>query len=201
MKTVDYKSLATQYRVRQIKKLFTAAVVMIVMFFAASVIPVAGLAAMIAFIYLLMESIKAVILSLVRRKGNKVLKNKGLWNDAMTAMENAVHIQVDKQCFAVTDKYLFLPYGMILELNRIAWVYMQIQTTRFFYIPVMKMNICQFKLLDETTALAFYGKVKDMEAFKKLLLVLKLQIPELLIGYTGENQKMYQKMVAEHKNA
>ena len=204
----SYKALVKQYKIRQIMKLFAALVVNVVMFSIVSVLSaqgviafMAGLTAFIAFFYFIIESVKSLGMLYVRAKGNKALKNKGLWDDAVTAMENAMYIQVDKQRFAMTDKYLCLPYGMILELNRIAWVYMQIQRIGYFYIPIMKMSICQFRLLDETSAVGFYGKVRDMEAFKKLLLGLKLHIPELLIGYSGENQKMYQKMVAEHKKA
>jgi len=67
-------------------------------------------------------------------------------------------------------------------------------------IPVMKIRWCKVSLLDGTDVLAFYGKVKDNQAFSNLLVALKARIPHLLLGYSAENQRLYQALVAAHKS-
>lgn len=208
MNDVGFKSIVDPYKTHQIKKMTIAAASGALSYAALTGLHLpqtlevlAGIAGMCSFLYLLLEGfIKSFGMSCVRLKNHKSLKAKGILDDAMAELENAVCFHVDKQCFAVTQKYLCLPHGVILELDQIAWLYSKTQVVRWFYIPVIKISSCQIKLLDGINILAFFGKMKDTQAFNRLLVVLRSKIPELLIGYTAENRQKYQYLCAKHKD-
>jgi len=62
------------------------------------------------------------------------------------------------------------------------------------------IRLCKVALLDGRYTLAFYGNVKDKQAFGTLLSSLKGKIPHLLLGYSTENQSIYQALVAARKS-
>lgn len=196
MKQQHYNKIIASYKERQKKRLLYSAAAMILglLLFATGIGFIIFIAAMI---YFVVEAIRTSTLSQFRNKSLKKLQQQGVLDHIMDSLQHATTMQVDGVTYAWTDKYLCLPHGVILPLADIAWIFPFVKSLRYMMIPVAKLHWCKIHLLDGSETLAFYGKVKDKQAFNALLVGLKGVIPHLLIGYTPENQKLYHAMTAK----
>lgn len=202
-----YKEIVAPYKKQQVMKVLLPVLVMAASFCFAAVVPedinfVFGLAGTAAFLYAMMTGFKALTLMFVRRKSHRALKKLNLLERAMADLEHAARFQVDEHCFGLTEKYLCLPHGVILQVEKLAWVYTQATRMRYMYvIPLGTVRTCQVKTVDGKETAMFYGKVKNDQAFKALLVRLLQYNPRLLIGHTAENQQRYAQRVAMYKAA
>ena len=188
-----YNKIIAPYKERQKKRLSCAAVAM-VLGLLLSATGIGFIVFVAAMVYLALEAVRTSTLSQLQNKSIKQLKRGGVLDSIMDSLQHATTMQVDGLIYAWTDKYLCLPHGVILPLADIAWIFPFEQTIRMM-IPVCKLHWCKIQLLDGSDTLAFYGTVKDKQAFNALLVGLKSVIPHLLIGYNAENQKLYHAMV------
>jgi len=198
MNNAKYQEITEGYQSRQKKRLLLSAV-LTVAGFALAATGIGGIVGFASVVYLMFEGIRTFSLSSMKKKSLKKMEQSGELSEALAALDHAACVTIDGLTYAVADKYLFLPYGAVLPIADIAWIYQHEQTIRFMMIPVIQSRWCNMMLLDGTNTLAFYGKAKDTQALGQLLTSLQAETPQLLLGYSPENQKRYDAMVAARK--
>lgn len=202
MNTTGYRAIVRPYRVTQSRKLLIAAAITVASMAGLSafssvdfLMTLMGIVMLVSFCYLMVEGLsKTLGFMALRSQNHKQLRKNGLFNEAMRELETATVIQIDHRSFAVTDNYLCLPHGVILEKSKIAWIYPEERTVRYFGIPLKKFRNLMINLSDGTNVFASYGKIKDTQKLSDLISLLKESTSHLLFGNTEENYILYQLM-------
>lgn len=204
MKNAQYKTIVASYWTRPIAKSLISAGIMILLGYACGQLNhddalwmMAGLGLFVTGFYLFFAVLKSFFVTIHLMQNRASLRRQGLTHEAMSAMDNAELIQVDKMRFGLTDEYLCLPFGSIVPVRHIDWMYNYCAVSTFMFIPIAKTTSCQIRLIDGTRIMGFYEKVKDHQAFEELLLRLKLRNPELLFGYTADNEMIHRSRLVE----
>lgn len=198
MNTQAYETYVSSYKSRQKTTLLIAAGAMVLGFLLAAT----GIGAIVgigAMIYLVIMGVRASALSSHAKKSMKALYKAGKYENAMEGFSQASTCQLNDQTYAWNEAFLYLPYGAIYPLEKVAWIYPYCQNISYLFIFRFSINACKLFLKDGTQSLMYYGKAKDQEAFKKLLIGLKEAQPALLLGYSAENQKLYDQIKAGNK--
>ena len=206
MKNENYRQLTAPYSTNQICRLLVPAALMVGGFMLAQLLTadhavglLAGLVAMAAFFIVTMQCVKMFCIAVVRGKNHRSLKKAGLLDRALDSMGQMETFQADHFRFGMNDEFLVLPYGGILRMDQIAWFFLQENKVRYFGIPISNSKSGMIRTLDGGSTIAFYGKPRDIAAFQKMLLELKLRVPQMLIGHTAQNVQAYNAMVQANK--
>lgn len=200
MNTQIYDALLANYKKRQItKQLITFAVM--VLGFLLTFTGVGAIVGLVALFCLFGMWIRIGTLAHARKASKKELQANGLYDAAMQALQHAERLQMDGFTYAWTNDFFFTGYGAIFPMQKIAWIFPFTHTTRYLMIPIVRQHWCQIMMLDGTKRVAFLGRVKDQAAFKKMLHGMRSVNPELLIGYTPENEEQYNQRVTLYKAA
>lgn len=198
MNTNAYDALRAPYKSATLRKLGIAAAAM-VLGMALLVTGIGLIIALAAFFYLMMEGVRSITLSSLRKQSIKALKASGCLEEAMSDAEHAVKMTVDEKCFAVSDKYFYLPHGAVYPIADVLWIYPFRQTVRYLFIPIARLNWFNICLTKNRRILAFYGKVKNIEAFSSLMKLVFDRQPKLLFGYNAENEARYKSYISSEQ--
>lgn len=200
MNTQIYDDLVRNYKKRQRKKQLIAFAVM-VLGFLLTFTGIGGIVGLVALLYLYLMWIDIAVLALARKKSKKELQANGLYDAAMQTLQHAERLQLDGLTYAWTNDFFFTGYGAIFPMQKIAWIFPFTYTARKMMIPIARQHWCQIMMLDGTSRVAFYGRVKDQAAFKKMLHGMHSVNPELQIGHTPANEELYNQRVTLYKTA
>ena len=200
MNTQIYDDLVSDYKKRQKKKLLIAFAVM-VLGLLLIVTVIGGIAALVAWVYLLCEGIRTISTTKARKRSKKELQSKGLYDAAMQVLQHAERLQLDGLTYAWTKDFFFTGYGAIFPMQKIAWIFPYTYTARKMMISITRQHWCQIMMLDGTRRVAFWGQVKDQAAFKEMLHGMRSVNPELQIGRTPANEELYNQRVTLYKAA
>ncbi len=188
-----YETFVSTYKNRQKKRLLIAAAVMVGGFLLAAT-GIGIIAAIVAMGWLAMEGTRTMTLRTHTKNALKALHKAGQYKPALECMEQVTTCQIDDLTYAWNEEYLYLPHGAIYPMQNVAWIYPYCHTVSYLFIIRMQINACKLFLTDGSQTLLFYGKAKDEEAFKRLLAGLKATKPELLLGYSQQNQQLYDQL-------
>ena len=196
MSTQTYETFVSEYKARQKSRMLIAAGIMVVGFLLAAT-GIGAIIGIVAMVYLVILAVRGSVLRSHTKKSLKVLHKTGVVEKAMAAIGEAQTCQLDELTYAWNDDYLYLPYGAIYPMEKVAWIHLFTQNLSYMFIFRFSISACKLFLRDGTQSLLFYGKPKDQEAFKRLLIGLKETKPALLLGYSQENQQQYNQITAE----
>ncbi len=204
MNNVLNQKILTAYRMRENGKVLIALMLIVVsIYIIPSVmdedvaITISGVTLIVCFLYLLYAAIRLFSLLVFRRKTHKILKGYNELERALADLENAEVIREGGRVFAISKDFLFLPYGAILPMNSVAWIYMQRDTIRMLLIPLMRLHSCSLKLTNGMDVPVFYGKIKNKDAFDELIRRMMEINSSLLVGYSLENKLKYEMITTE----
>lgn len=195
MNTQAYENFVSIFKTKRRKKLLIAVAVVVLGFLLVATV-IGAFAAIGAVIYLMMELVRGSVYSSHTKKSLKALHKDGQYEAAMNGLAQAKTCQLDELTYAWTEDFLYLPYGAIYPMKKVAWIYPYCHTQVHYLVIRIKTSACKLFLTDGSQSLLYYGKAKDEEAFKRLLVGLKEANPALLLGYTQENQQLYQQLKA-----
>ena len=198
MNTQAYETFVSSYKSRQKTRLLASAGAMLLGFLLAAT-GIGIIVALVAMVFFVVYAVRGSVLKSHAKKSLKVLHKAGQYEHAMEAIQQVSSCQIDEQTYAWNDEYFYLPYGAVYPLKKMAWIHLFSQTVSYMFIIRFTANACKLFLNDGTETLLFYGKAKDQEAFKKLLIALKEKNPDLLLGYNAENQQLYNQIKAANK--
>ena len=195
-----YNKIVETYQARQKKRLLIA-LAMVIVGALTAVSVVGAVVCIVGVVYLMIEGIRTVGLYSARKKNIAQLKSTGEFDQAMLSLSNGLKQGMDGLTYAWSEDYFLTGYGAIFNMKQIAWVFPFTHTTSYFFIPIVRQHWCKALLLDGTERIVFYGKAKDKAAFETLLRGMLAVNPDLLIGHTPENQKLYSERVQQYKEA
>ena len=198
MNTQAYETFVAPYKSRHKKQMLIAAGAMVLGFLLAAT-GIGIIVAIVAMVYLAIIGVRGSVLRSHAKKSLKALHKDGLYEQAMAGFHQASTCQLDEMTYAWNEDFLYLTYGAIYPMARVAWIHPYTQTVSYLFIIRFSFNACKLFLTDGTQSLLCYGKAKDQEAFKQLLIGLKEANPLLLLGYSAENQQQYNQIKAEKK--
>lgn len=132
--------------------------------------------------------------ALIRMNANlKRLEELGLLEKAAEELDSPSATVVGKGKGVLTENFLFgKNTGLVLPYTDILWTYKHKQTTTVLFIPVQTVEslmICTAKK-QAIQAINLGGKDKK-EELKNAILTIYQKNPNVLVGYSQENQKAY----------
>lgn len=198
MNTQAYETFVSNYKSQQKTRLLISAGAMVLGFLLAAT-GIGIIVAIAAMVFLVVYAVRGSVLKSHTKKSLKILHKAGQYEHAMDAISQVTSCQIDEQTYAWNDEYFYLPYGAVYPIKKLAWIHLFAQKVSYMFIFRFTFNACKLFLTDGTETLLFYGKAKDQEAFKQLLISLKEKNPELMLGYNAENQQLYNQMKAANK--
>ncbi len=158
-----------------------------------------GLAvAVVAGLFLFFEGYKVAGLGLARRNNLKKFEKSGLKEAACESFSQAQQGAAGRMYCAWNRDYLFTDSGVIIPMQAVAWIYKEIQSVNFLFIPLIRIHSIEIKTLDGKGVSLYMGKVKDDEALARILFGIQQVNPKLLIGHSEENQQRYSQLVSDY---
>ena len=159
--------------------------------------PVAVMAMMVAFFFLLIGLLTSVPAMTRAKKYVKALEEKGLLEKAAAELDGPTAKVIGKNKGVITENFLFgNKTGIVLPHSDILWTYKHKQTTTvLFVIPIMTVEslmVCTAKK-QGMMVINLGGKDKK-EELKDAILTIYRSNPRTLVGYSQENQQAYKQL-------
>lgn len=128
----------------------------------------------------------------------KTLEEANLLDRAAAELESGEFEKIGNDCGRLSRSFLYCKNtGFVAPYSDIQWVYRR-NVKQYFLITVNVNLIVSTLKLDQRIALNFSGKNRD-EEFNKIFMTIAQNNPDVLIGFTGENQREYKKRVKAAK--
>lgn len=117
------------------------------------------------------------------------LEARGLLDAAAAELESGEYEKVGKDCGRLSRRFFFgKNSGMVLPYTDIQWIYRQ-NVKRYFI--TLNVNLIVSTLdLNQKILLSYNGKNRD-EELNKVFVAVAQNNPNVLLGFTSENQKAY----------
>ncbi len=117
------------------------------------------------------------------------LEERGLLDMAAAELQGGEYEQVGKDCGRLTRQFFFgKNSGMVLPYSDIQWLYRQ--NVKRNFITVAVNLIVSTNKLNQKVMLTYNGRNRD-EELNKVFMAVAQHNPNVLLGYSSENQKEY----------
>lgn len=93
-----------------------------------------------------------------------------------------------------TEKFIINPNVTLVEYTEIAYIYKHVVNSKYGSITYLCCSLLDGK------AIMFCDRIKD-EDLSKFFSLIKSKNDTVLVGYSKENDKLYEERVKEHKNS
>jgi hypothetical protein len=128
----------------------------------------------------------------------KALEEANLLDRAAAELESGEFEKIGNDCGRLSRSFLYCKNtGFVAPYSDIQWVYRR-NVKQYFLITVNVNLIVSTLKMDQRIALNFSGKNRD-EEFNKIFMTIAQNNPDVLIGFTGENQRAYKNRVKAAK--
>lgn len=150
-----------------------------------------GLAGCLMFgVFALLFFVLALPGTLTFNKCVKALEEANLLDRAAAELESGEFEKIGNDCGRLSRNFFYgKKTGIVVPYSDIQWVYRR-NVKQYFVITVNVSLILSTLTLDQQIALNFAGKNRD-EEFNKIFRTIAQNNPNVLIGFTGENQREY----------
>ncbi len=132
----------------------------------------------------------------------KNLQKEGMLELAAQELQSGIKTVYGKNKTIVTENFVFVRNGGVaLNCNRIIYIYKNTQVIRFLIIPILRVE--SLMACTPSVSAAAYTKIgKDKQDVISDIAGRLINFnPNMMVGYTSENIKLYREKVKEYKKA